>query len=394
MKPNILPVLLLAIVSVGGIQPVAGQESGHVWPGETWPVSTPEAEGVDPEAINDLIREIEAGDYGLIDHFLLIRNGKVIADRHFEQDYEAVMVQYDTTNYQYNYDSVEWHPFYRDTHLHTMQSVTKSVLSAAVGIAVDEGHIGGVHVPVLPYFDDYEFDASDPRKQAMTLEDLLTMRSGILWNTAGGYDDDEHSTIKMELSDEWMPFILNQPMYADPGTRYQYNDGASVMIGHVLHQATGRRTDEWARDKLFGPIGIDDFYWKITEAGEADTEGGLYLETHDLARIGYLFLRNGEWDGERIISEEWVQTSTSPIEPDINPANQRVDPGYGYQWWITGQSGGRTEVFAANGYGGQFLMVSPEHDMLVVFDGWNIHGGQFKSSYRAFQDRLIPAVVD
>jgi CubicO group peptidase (beta-lactamase class C family) len=198
----------------------------------------------------------------------------------------------------------------------------------------------------------------------------------------------------MELSDEWMPFILSQPMYTDPGTRYQYNDGASVMLGHVLREATGQRADEWARDRLFRPIGIDEYYWKTTVQGEADTEGGLYLTTYDLARVGYLFLRGGNWNGEQIVSEEWVATSTAPIVPDINSGNQRLDPGYGYQWWVPLHENGETKIFAANGYGGQFLMVAPDYDLIVVFDGWNIHGGRFKSTWRVLQDRVIPAVID
>ncbi|TDI74273.1 MAG: class C beta-lactamase-related serine hydrolase [Bacteroidetes bacterium] len=370
------------------------QSIKYSWPGESWEVSTPEDEGVDGVAIQAIIDEITAGEYGPIDHFLLIRNGRSIADQHFENDYESVMAQYDTTRHQYNYDDTNWHPFYNGTHLHSMQSVTKSVLSAALGIAIDEGYISSVNVKVMPYFSDYEFDRSDTRKMDIRLEDLLTMRSGIKWNTSGGYSDSDHSTIVMELSDEWMPFILNQPMYADPGTTYQYNDGASVMIGHILREATGKRADEWANDRLFRPIGIDEYYWKTTVSGEADTEGGLYLTTHDLARIGYLFLRNGNWNGTQVISEEWVKASISPVVVDINPDNQRIDPGYGYQWWVPLQKDGEPQIFAGNGYGGQFLMVAPEYDLIAVFDGWNIHGERFKQSWRALQDRIIPAVID
>ena len=380
-----------AIASPGSGQEARGAERSTVWPGERWETSTPAAEGIDPAAIDSLIADIEAGGYGLVDHFLLIRHGRVVADRRFEHDYETIAAQYDSTNHQYNYDHPQWHPYYRDTELHTLQSVTKSVTSAALGIAIDEGRLARVDVPVMPFFAAYEPDTSDPRREAMTLEDLLTMRSGIEWNTSAAYGTGIHSTDHLEASEEWIRFVLEQPMDTVPGTAYEYNDGASVLIGKVLREATGRRADDWAREKLFRPIGIRAFYWKITPDGEADTEGGLYLSAHDLARIGYLFLRGGEWDGRRVVSQAWVRASTRPLVPDVDPENGRPDPGYGYQWWIPDQEAGEATVFAANGYGGQFLLVAPEYDIVAVFNGWNIHGGAERSSYRALQERILPA---
>jgi len=380
-----------AIAAPGSGQEARGTERSTVWPGERWETSTPAAEGIDPAAIDSLIADIEAGGYGLVDHFLLIRHGSVVADRRFEHDYETIAAQYDSTNHQYNYDHPQWHPYYRDTELHTLQSVTKSVTSAALGIAIDEGRLARVDVPVMPFFAAYEPDTSDPRREAMTLEDLLTMRSGIEWNTSAAYGTGIHSTDHLEASEEWIRFVLEQPMDTVPGTAYEYNDGASVLIGKVLREATGRRADDWAREKLFRPIGIRAFYWKITPDGEADTEGGLYLSAHDLARIGYLFLRGGEWDGRRVVSQAWVRASTRPLVPDVDPENGRPDPGYGYQWWIPDQEAGEATVFAANGYGGQFLQVAPEYDIVAVFNGWNIHGGAERSSYRALQERILPA---
>lgn len=181
-------------------------------------------------------------------------------------------------------------------------------------------------------------------------------------------------------------------MDAAPGVRYQYNDGASVMLGKIVREATGKRMDAWAKERLFEPIGIREFHWKITPDGEADTEGGLYLAAEDLARIGYLFLRGGQWNGKQIVSRAWVEASTSPVVPDVNPANGTPDPGYGYQWWVTDQHDGQTDIFAANGYGGQFLLVVPRYDIVAVFNGWNIHPGARKSTYRALQNYILPAV--
>ena len=375
------------------IRPVEGVDP-IVWPGETWPESSAEEQGIDQEIIDALVSDVESGEYGLLDHFLLIRNGYVVADHHFEHDYAEIAREYDQENHQYNYDHPAWHPYYNATRLHSLQSVTKSVLSAGVGIAIDKGKIEGVEHPVLPFFSAYEFDDSDERKQAITLQDLLTMRSGIQWGTDAAYGTGQHSTDLLEASEQWIQVVLDQPMDAQPGSRFEYNDGVSVLIGKVLREATGKRADQWVEENLFEPIGINEYYWKITPDGEADTEGGLYLCPHDLARIGLLFLRQGRWQGQQIISPEWIQESTSPQIPDIAPDNPDFNQGYGYQWWIMDQDEGRTKIYSASGYGGQFLQVVPEKNVVVVFNAWNIHGGQQMSAQTALMQRILPAVED
>lgn len=384
--------LLLVITILAGCTDAVPDINAQIYPGDMWPTSTPEEQGIDAAAIDSLVNDIHNGKYGLIDAFMLIRNGYVVADHRFENDYEAIAAEYDTTNHQYNYDHPEWHPYLAGTTLHTLQSVTKSVTSAALGIAIDEGFIEGVHVPVMPYFKAYEPYTTDTRKESTTLEDFLTMRSGIKWNASGPYGTGEHSTDLLEASDEWIKFVLDQPTDTIPGQRYQYNDGVSVLLGKIIREATGKRADEWANEKLFQPIGIKNFYWKITPDEEVDTEGGLYLASEDLARIGYLFLRDGVWDGKQIVSKEWVEASTAPVVPDVRPDNDRQDAGYGYQWWVPASEDGLTNVFAGNGYGGQFLHVSPEHDIVMVFNGWNIHSRPEMSSWSALQDRILPSV--
>jgi CubicO group peptidase (beta-lactamase class C family) len=386
-RTDMLVLLILVFLNSCG-----GEQSDILWPGETWATSTPAAQGIDPAAIDSLVTDLESGEYGLVDAFLLIRNGRVVANHHFTHDYAAIGTEYDTTNHQYNYDHADWHPYLRGTDLHTLQSVTKSVTSAIIGIAIDKGILGGVEIPVMNFFKTYEPYTTDSRKESTILEDLLTMRSGIKWNTEGPYGSGNHSTDFLESSSEWIRFILEQPMDTIPGARFEYNDGVSVLLGKIMREATGQRIDEWAKEHLFEPIGITDFYWKITPDGEADTEGGLYLSTEDLARIGYLFLRGGEWEGCQIISREWVEASTAPVVLDVVSGNDRPDPGYGYQWWIPESENGSTRVFAGNGYGGQFLLVSPEHDIVAVFNGWNIHGAGNRSTWRALQERILPYV--
>ena len=378
-------------------------ERKTIWPGENWAISNPETMGMSSKVIQDLVKELEDGTYGSVDQFLFIKNGMVIADYKFDVNYKAILEE-DGDNHpegavaqgggQYNYDDTNWHPYYNGTSLHSLQSVTKSVTSAALGVAVKKGHIESENVNIAQFFTDYEYDLSDSRKSSITLEDFLSMRSGIDWNTSGGYADGEHSTVLLEASDKWIQFVLDRPMDETPGTIWEYNDGVSVLLGKIVRQATGQRIDEWAKENLFNPIGINDFYWKITPDGEADTEGGLYLSTHDLARIGYLFLKEGEWEGKQILSKEWVKKSVTPIVPDVRPNNDTVDPGYGYQWWIPSFGEGKPTIYAGNGYGGQFVMVAPEYDIVVVFNGWALHRRGEKSTKRVLENIIIPSLKD
>lgn len=386
MRPPALATLLAALLPVA-CAPQASESPAASWPAESWPVSTPEAEGIRASALDSIDADIRAGRYGLMDHFLVIRHGRLVYDRRYEHDYVAVNEGRDTTDAIYNYDSPAWHPWYRGTDLHTLQSVTKSVTSLAMGIALDEGLIDSVGVPAMEYFEAYGPDMSDPRRARMTLQDLLTMRSGIDWNEMISYSDAENSAILLEASDDWIQYVIDRPMREEPGTRFDYNSGVSMLLGKIVREATGERIDAWATAKLFGPIGIRDFYWKITPRGEADTEGGLYLAPHDLARIAYLVLRNGEWNGQRVVSADWIRESTWPTVPDIRPDDDASVPnrGYGYQWWIPIMDDGRPVVVAGSGYGGQFPYIVPGKDLVVVFNAWNIHDAPELSAQRALQ---------
>jgi CubicO group peptidase (beta-lactamase class C family) len=338
--------------------------------------------------IDSINLEINNGSYGLIDRFMVIQNDEILADFKYVQDYETIAKKYDTTDHQYNYNHPNWHPYYKQTELHTLQSVTKSVTSILLGIALDLNEDYNVRTKVIPMFTDYEIEALDKRKNAITIEDLLTMRSGLMWQE-GDYTDLSDDCIAMESSNEWIKYVLDKPTDTIPGTRFEYNSGASVLLGKIVRIITGKRIDKWAEEKLFEPLGITDYYWKKTPKGEIDTEGGLYLKADDLAKLGTLFLNNGKWKNQQIVSESWVTASLSPVVPDVNPENESK-VGYGYQWWIPEHSNGQMNIFAGNGYGGQFLMVTPEYNLIVVFNGWNINDKPEKSTWSVLQDRLIP----
>ncbi|MHC4377631.1 MAG: serine hydrolase domain-containing protein [Planctomycetota bacterium] len=357
-----------------------------------WPTSTPADASIDAAAIEAVVADMRSGSYGNFDHFLMVRHGKLVFDERFELDYEAIMTPYDPTSHPYNYDHPDWHPYYQGSDLHTLQSVTKSVTSICIGIAMDEGFIpGGVETPAMSWFEAYEPDLSDPRRRDMTLEDLLTMRAGLEWNESIPYTDPANSCLQLEAADDWIQYVIDQPMREAPGTLFDYNSGASVLLGKIVREATGRRIDDYAREKLFEPLGITEFHWKETPQGEIDTEGGLYLRTHDLARIAQLFLQRGAWDGDQLVSEAWVTASTYPTVFDLAP-DQPSQQGYGYQWWVPDHTDGDVSMYMGSGYGGQFPIVFPKLDLVIVFNAWNTRGQPEKNIWQAVIEEILPAV--
>jgi CubicO group peptidase (beta-lactamase class C family) len=284
----------------------------------------------------------------------------------------------------YNYYDPEWHPYWKRSPLHTMQSVSKSVTSALVGIAIQRGEIPGVEAPVMPYFADFRVPP-DPRRDAMTLRHVLTMTTGIAWDESSvAYTDPRNNCAVMEGKEDWVQYVLEQPMAQAPGLKWQYNSGATQLLSFLIKKATGKEADDYAKEHLFGPLGIE-YAWKRTPRRLADTEGGLYLRPRDLAKLGYLFLKDGVWEGKRILPEGWVKDSTMrQVELDGGGA-------YGYKWWIAPREPGSPAAYAAVGYGGQLLIVVPDRQLLAVFTGWNIYD---QPSLRPFvaKDRILAAV--
>jgi CubicO group peptidase (beta-lactamase class C family) len=337
-----------------------------------WTRARPEAEGMDAGVLEALDRELAAGSHGYVDGLLVARHGRLVFERSYKHDYDRLfLAQPDQKRGPYNYYDPDWHPYYKRGPLHTMQSVSKSVTSTLVGIALRRGEIAGVDVKVLPYFEGFRV-GSDARGSALTLRDLLTMTAGIRWDeTTVTYTDPRNSCAAMEASPDWVQFVLDQPMAEEPGRVFNYNSGVTQLLAQVLRKATGRNPDDYAAEHLFGPVGIASFYWKRTPTGLPDAEGGLYLTARDLARIGELFLGNGVWNGKRVLPQGWVGESTAPRMAVSSPPGRERD--YGYQWWSVPYGADRKRAFAAIGYGGQLLVVIPEHHLVAVLTGWNIY---------------------
>ncbi|MDH4184396.1 MAG: beta-lactamase family protein [Nitrospinota bacterium] len=290
-----------------------------------WTVSTPQAEGFDHAAMEAAYRRFFLKDeYVTAYSLLVVRNGKLVAE-----GYCRDMKDIDRLN--------------------NIKSATKSVTSMLVGIAIDEGLISSVTDPVYKYIPEF-FD-SDEAKRAITIDDLLTMRSGLKWDN--GKDNKTWLTNEPASS---LRFMLGRQLEWAPGTYYNYSDLNPQLVSGVMQKVTGLRLKTYADDKIFRPLGITDYYWEAYGPDQV-TYGafGLYLKPRDFARIGLLALRNGQWEGEQLVPRGWMTVSTRAH------ANQN-EGGYGYYWWVRPDFNGFTGI----GHGGQYIYAIPGKDLLVV----------------------------
>ena len=375
-----LPFACVCLVTGLAAAPATAQSPS---PTKGWATATPQAVGLNAAVLDSIDAEITAGRYGFVDRMLVIRRGRIAFDRSYRHDYDRIYgdsarvrspLNAHDEGSPYNYYAPWWHPYYRRGDLHTLQSVTKTITSVVIGTAVTRGEFPSLDTPVLTFFDAAKVKNVDDRKRRMTIRHLLTMSDGLDWNEALPYTDPNNTTVVMEGLYDWVTFTIDRPMATEPGTRWNYNSGASQLLAHIFKRATKVDIEEYAARHLFAPLGIDRWYWKRTPAGPADTEGGLYLEARDLAKIWYLFLKDGVWDGRQVVSADWVRASLSPA---MTVSAQPGAPKYGYKWWLYRHPQDTTRfVWSGSGFGGQSPMALEDEDLVVVFNGWNVLPGR------------------
>jgi len=362
------------------------------WPGREWVQSTPEKVGLDEGTLTALDADLKSGKYPLADSFAVFRCGKEVFTRKYAHDYAQIYGQEAKTRGPlnarltgpYNYFDPAWHPYYHGTELHSMQSVSKTVSSVIIGIAMLRGDFkAGLDTPVLKYFDVARVKNVDERKRQMTLRHVLTMTAGLAWTEDVPYDDPRSDSSLMEATDDWVQYVIDKPMAAEPGKVFDYSSGVSELLAHIFLQETGQDIDSYGEKYLFQPLQIEHF-WKKTPMGVVDTEGGLYLRGEDLAKIGYLYLHGGAWDGKQMVSKEWVAESVAPF------IQAEEDYKYGYKWWLLPRKDSQQLVWMARGFGGQNLMVFAEEGLIVTFTAWDILGAT--DPEHEFVTRVLAAV--
>lgn len=331
-----------------------------------WQLATPDAVGLDPAMLCGIGPKFQAWTEADVHSVLVIRHGKLVYERYFTGPDERLGRPLGTVTFD-------------ATTKHDLRSITKSVVSLVLGIAIGKGQITGVDQPIMPLLPEYA-DLRSPEKDKITLRDLLTMSQGLAWNEDLPYSNPENSETQMDDAADPVRFILSRPVETPPGLVFNYSGGSAAIIGRLLRKATGQPIDAIARTELFAPLGITDFEWVPIASGEPAAASGLRLRPRDTAKLGQLVLDHGVWHGKQIVPADWITAATTPH------INGPLLWFYGYQFWLGRSLVHDHEVDWALGlgYGGQRLFIVPALDLVVL-----VHCGLYRSSLQS----AVPLMV-
>jgi CubicO group peptidase (beta-lactamase class C family) len=319
-------------------------------------ISTPAEQGLDPMLIAELFNN--AAELETLYGLLVIKDGYLIAEDYF------------------NGGSVEQQTF--------MASATKSITSAIVGIAMDQGCLTSLDQKMIDFFPEFSDQISDPRKEQITIRDLLQMRSGYVWEEREQYMDSFFSS-----RGYWLPFIVKFPLTSDPGTDFGYSNLTSHILGVIVARACDVDLKSYAQEHLFSLINVELGEWSVDEDGYNYGSHGISLSSRDRAKVGLLYLNDGVYDGNQVISAEWVENSLQRYSSGIDISGwipgitSRVgyykDIGYGYQWW-SAKAGDHYFYYAA-GHGGNQIILLDEFDMVIVTSADRLYGDFGESAW-------------
>lgn len=342
-----LATAVLTVSACSANKPPVFPAEPSYWPTQGWHTSTPEEQGFDSMKLAEGLLAMR-DDSVNIHSLMIIHNDDVILDTHF-----------------YPYDGGT---------VHELASVTKSVITTLIGIAADQGKLR-LNDKMVSFFPDRTIANRSFLKNQITVRQLAGMTSGLDCTSA----NDEQTLTEMGVASDWVQFTLDRKVKHLPGTHFEYCSPGMHVLSAILQEATGVTALEFARANLFEPLGITDVIWELDPQGYSDGWAGLYLYPDDLAKIGYLMLHQGRWEGKQIVSSTWVEEATKLQKKTGKGDN------YGYGWWVPPPT--QFIEFAAEGRGGQYIRILPELDLIVVTTG-----GGFE--WNEIVPMLIPAMVD
>ncbi len=344
--------LLAAVLVLAGVPVVPAAAS------EALPRVRPKAAGVDGARLAAALDAFEAAPGAR--SMVVVRHGAVVGERHW---------------------------FGQPGQLHNVASVTKSVMSTLVGIALERGVLPGLDAPMVDFLPP-ELVPADPAKGAITIRHLLTMTSGLDF-------DEESEFLEWSRSADPARSVLDRPLAAPPGTRFNYSSADPHLLSIVLSTASGVSTEVFAEAFLFGPLGIGSWRWPADPQGYPFGGHGLQLRTEDMAKLGILFLRHGVWGGSRVVAGSWVEAATAPQVDLRGGFGPLPDVDYGWLWWLDRSLD--PPVYLAWGWGGQFVFCVPGLDLVVATNAaWDVPSAtadrQEEAILRVIVEDLLPAV--
>jgi CubicO group peptidase (beta-lactamase class C family) len=313
-----------------------------------WQIATPEQSAVDPTRLCALIDWLAELKDTNVHSVLVLRGGKLV----FEHYRTGADERGGTPVAEVRFGPDVWHD---------LRSISKSVTSLLVGIALDRKMLSSVDEPVYHYLPEYD-DLRTPERERITLRHLLTMSSGLAWDQTMPFTDPANSERHMVFAPDPYRFAWEQKPVTPPGESYTYNSGSTELLGRIVQKVSGQRLEEFAKSNLFAPLGIVEFEWMPNSNGNAAASWGLRLRPRDMAKLGQLVLAQGHWGERPIVSEAWVRDSLAP-----HIAGQDLYY-YGYQWWLGRSLVNQQDLgwAAAVGLGGQRIVIVPALDLVVV----------------------------
>lgn len=321
------------------------------WPTNGWKHSTPEAQGMDSGLLAEMLEDISENETSIYS-VIVIRNGYLVTEAYF-------------------------HPYTSDTKMH-VQSVTKSVIGMLVGIALKKGMFPDINQPVIDFFRNRRIAYLDEQKESIELKHLLSMSSGL--------DCAEFSSgPRMEQTSDWVQFMLDRPVIQSPGETFGYCNGNAHLVSAILEKTSGVSTREFANRELFLPLGIspvEESDWGEDPQGFATGGYGLHLRPADLAKLAFLYLNRGKWDGQQIIPAQWVGDSTT------EHVQKEDGSGYGYLWTVYPE----TDHYAALGLGGQQIHVYPSKNLIVVVTASLESFAEAPEIEKMLNEHILPAI--
>jgi len=343
-------------------------------------VSTLSDEGLNEIRFINMMEAVKADPFNRIHSILVFKNNKLVFEEYFEG--------FALNNDPFGSDG-ELMTYTRDTE-HYLASISKSVTSALVGLAIDHGFIGSVNDKIYEYLPEYS-DILTGEKSEITIEHLLTMSSGLPWDEFSypiGHPLNDHTPLFN--SADPIRWVLERPMEYPPGTKFVYNSGTTNVLAAIVEESSGSTLEEFLDSYLLNPLGIynPDYLFQRFSNGRFFASGGLYMSARELCKIGLVFLNEGKWKGSQIISSEWVSESHKERITFSNPTSH-IDS-YGYQWWRNTYEVGQKDFYTyfGLGWGEQILFIFPDEDLIIQF-----YSGYFQNDPAIYPADLVEEYI-
>lgn len=332
-----------------------------------WDVSSLAEQGLDTQVYNNVINKlVNDKKYKRMHSLLIVKNGKLVAEDYF-----------------YEYD--------KNTQ-HDLRSANKTITSILMGIAIDQGLIKSVHEKVVDFFPEHQDIINwGENKNTLTIKHLLTMNTGLDCNDWDGNSVGNENTLYR--TDDWIKAFLTLPFKEKSGTQFSYCTFGEIITRAIIVKASGLSIQDFAKKHLFTPLNIINYEWTMLMPNREDIGIRVSLTPRDFAKLGQLYLNNGQWNGAQIVSLNWVKTSVDTHT--ITTEKRLGNPPYGFLWWKNyfNINGKRIDGYQAQGNGGQMVFVFPEFEMIVVFTAGNYNNPRMINAFKILEDDILPAML-